>query len=88
MDEKAINLRREVWFNPPKLPKIIENIIININKLKLIKYLTIIKGAIFCQVISKIIEFHFNPSRTVGNQKWKGAPPIFSNIDEEIKIDK
>lgn len=46
------------------------------------------RGAIFCQVTSIKIEFQFNPSNTVGNQKWKGALPIFKSIVEEIKIKK
>ena len=45
-------------------------------------------GEIFCQVI-KIKEFnHDNPSIILGNQKWKGAEPIFINNDELIIIDK
>lgn len=33
IEEKAINLRREVWFNPPKAPIIIDKIIIIKKKL-------------------------------------------------------
>lgn len=46
----------------------------------------IIKGAIFCQVIKIILELHIRPSITLGNQKWKGAAPVFINIAEVIKI--
>lgn len=45
-----------------------------------------IRGAIFCQVI-KIKEFNQdNPSITFGNQKWKGAEPLFNNSEEKIII--
>lgn len=44
-------------------------------------------GVIFCQVI-KIKQFnHDNPSTILGNQKWKGAEPIFIIKEELIKID-
>ena len=43
------------------------------------------RGAIFCQVIKSILLIQFNPSITTGNQKWKGAMPIFI-INEEAKI--
>jgi hypothetical protein len=42
-------------------------------------------GAIFCQVIKIKLLIQFNPSITLGNQKWKGATPLF-NINEEEKI--
>lgn len=42
-----------------------------------------IKGAIFCQVIKINLLIQFNPSITPGNQKWKGAAPLFNN-----KVDK
>jgi len=45
----------------------------------------IIIGATFCQVIKIILLIQFNPSITIGNQKWKGAIPIFI-IKEEAKI--
>lgn len=39
--------------------------------------------------MSIIIELiQFNPSITSGNQKWKGADPIFIKIEEFIIIDK
>ena len=42
-------------------------------------------GAIFCQVI-KIRQFlQLNPSITPGNQKWKGAAPIFIKRADGIK---
>lgn len=44
-------------------------------------------GVIFCQTI-KIKQFiHDNPSIILGNQKWKGADPIFINKHEFIKIE-
>lgn len=43
-------------------------------------------GAIFCHVIKIKLFIHLNPSEILGNQKWKGAAPIFNNIMEEIKI--
>jgi len=32
-----------------------------------------------------IFLYQFSPSITLGNQKWKGAAPLFSNREEEIK---
>lgn len=46
----------------------------------------IIIGAIFCQVKRINLLFQFNPSITWGNQKWKGAAPIFIKRDELINI--
>jgi hypothetical protein len=43
-------------------------------------------GAIFCHVIKIKLFIQFNPSEIEGNQKWKGAAPIFINIIEENKI--
>lgn len=42
-------------------------------------------GAIFCQVIKIKLLIQFKPSITIGNQKWKGAIPIFI-IKEDAKI--
>lgn len=43
-------------------------------------------GVIFCHVI-KIKQFNQdNPSIILGNQKWKGADPIFINNDKFNKI--
>lgn len=42
-------------------------------------------GAIFCHVIKIILLIQLKPSITIGNQKWKGAIPIFI-IKEEAKI--
>lgn len=54
---------------------------------KFILYIKIIIGAIFCHV-SKIRQFiHDRPSITSGNQKWKGAAPIFVKR-AELKINK
>lgn len=36
-------------------------------------------GAIFCQVNISSLLIQFNPSKISGNQKWKGAAPIFVN---------
>lgn len=41
-----------------------------------------ITGAIFCQVIKIILLIQFNPSITIGNQKWKGAIPVFIIKDD------
>lgn len=41
-------------------------------------------GAIFCHVIKIKAFIHINPSITLGNQKWKGAAPLFSNNEEHI----
>jgi phosphomevalonate kinase len=39
-------------------------------------------GAIFCQESKIMFLYQFSPSITLGNQKWKGAAPIFkSNVD-------
>lgn len=44
-------------------------------------------GVIFCQVI-KIKQLNQeSPSITLGNQKWKGAEPIFINREELIIIE-
>lgn len=84
MDEKAINFRKEVWFSPPNEPIVIERIIILKIKLKFKQYEHNIKGAIFCQVI-KIRLFHqLSPSITPGNQKWKGAAPLFKSKEDKI----
>jgi len=48
-------------------------------------YINKIIGAIFCQVSIIRQLFQFNPSITSGNQKWKGAAPIFVN-KAELKI--
>lgn len=79
MDENAIILRREVWFNPPIAPTsadIIVDIIINVFIFLIDMAINII-GAIFCQVIRINLFTHVNPSITLGNQKWKGAAPVF-----------
>lgn len=44
-------------------------------------------GVIFCQVIKIKLLNQDKPSTTLGNQKWKGADPIFINIEELIKIE-
>ena len=41
--------------------------------------------AIFCQVIKIKLLIQFNPSITLGNQKWNGATPLFI-INAEAKI--
>lgn len=44
-------------------------------------------GVIFCQVIKIKLLNQDKPSTILGNQKWKGADPIFINIEELIKIE-
>lgn len=39
-------------------------------------------GASFCQVIKINLFIHVIPSITFGNQKWKGAAPLFMSKDE------
>lgn len=41
-------------------------------------------GVIFCQVIKIKQLNHKSPSLILGNQKWKGADPIFINKEELI----
>jgi len=43
-------------------------------------------GAIFCQVNKIRLLIQSIPSIISGNQKWKGAAPIFNNNDELIII--
>lgn len=64
-----------------KIDKIIQKII-NLKDKQIDKIIT---GAIFCQVIKIKLLIQFKPSITLGNQKWKGATPLF-NINEEEKI--
>lgn len=47
-------------------------------------YIMTIIGAIFCHVSMSKQFTHLNPSITSGNQKWKGAAPIFVKIEEFI----
>lgn len=44
-------------------------------------------GVIFCHVIKIRLLNQDNPSIIFGNQKWKGAAPIFINMEELIKIE-
>lgn len=44
-------------------------------------------GVIFCQVIKIKQLNHDKPSITLGNQKWKGADPIFMSKEELIIIE-
>ena len=46
----------------------------------------ITKGEIFCQVNSNKEFIQFKPSKTSGNQKWKGAIPNFILKANVIKI--
>lgn len=85
MEEKAINFRREVWLSPLIAPIKIDRIIQSNINLKEKQNLKIIIGAIFCHVIKIKLLIQFRPSMTLGNQKWKGATPLF-NIKEEEKI--
>lgn len=59
---------------------IIEKIKISGFKLYIIKII----GAIFCHVSKIRLLNQFNPSITSGNQKWKGAAPIFVNNAELV----
>lgn len=43
-------------------------------------------GAIFCHVIKIKLFTQFNPSITLGNQKWNGAIPLFIIREEANKI--
>lgn len=92
IDEKAIKDRIADWFKPPKAPIKLDRIIaIIIHNLFIHKEIAII-GVIFCQV-DKIKQFiHLNPLITLGNQKWKGAAPIFIKreifITEDVKLYK
>lgn len=43
-----------------------------------------INGAIFCHVIKIKLFIQVNPSITLGNQKWKGAAPLFNKRVELI----
>lgn len=43
-------------------------------------------GEIFCHVIKINLLNQDNPSIILGNQKWKGADPIFINREELIMI--
>ena len=45
-------------------------------------------GVIFCHVIKIKLFNQVKPSTILGNQKWKGADPIFINNEELIIIDK
>lgn len=55
--------------------------------MKLIKYVIIDKGAIFCQVNKINEEFQLIPSITFGNQKWKGAIPVLIIKGKEIIVE-
>jgi hypothetical protein len=55
-------------------------------KFIVIMYDKIINGAIFCQLIKIRLVYQFNPSITLGNQKWKGAVPLFNIIVDNINI--
>lgn len=78
IEEKAKIFRRLVWLNAFTVLVTKETMITAIKNAGVILLTMIISiGAIFCQV-SRIREFvHLNPSITSGNQKWKGAAPIF-----------
>lgn len=65
---------------------ILKKITIDKNSTIEILYIRRAIGAIFCQV-NRIAEFdQFKPSITSGNQKWKGAVPIFVKREEFITI--
>lgn len=86
IDEYAINFRIEVWFRPPIAPKIADKIILKYKILLIILYEIIIIGAIFCHDIKSNELFQFNPSITIGSQKWNGEAPIFNKSDIKINL--
>lgn len=86
IEENVIIFRNEVWFNPPKEPIIADKIIVILKRILKLKYEINIRGAIFCQVIKVNELIQVKPSITVGNQKWKGAAPLFNNKAEKIII--
>lgn len=89
IEEKAMSLRSEVWFKPPIAPTKIDKIIIVFKKFFLKQKESKIIGASFCQVIKIKAMFQFKPSITFGNQKWKGATPLFIiKEDAKIKLNK
>lgn len=45
-------------------------------------------GEIFCHLIKIKLFNHDNPSTILGNQKWKGADPIFISNEKFIIVDK
>lgn len=80
IEEYLNTLRKEVWFNPPIAP-IVTDIIIVINIIFLLYsiLLMILKGAIFCQVISIREGFHVILAIISGTHIWKGAAPVLTN---------
>lgn len=58
-----------------------------INVISLILFINTIMGAIFCHVIIINVFIHDKPSMISGNQKCKGAAPIFISREEFIIID-
>lgn len=89
IDEYAKIFRILIWLIP-WIPLIKEEIII-VEVIKIFNLRFLIKriiGAIFCQVsIIRHIN-QFRPSIISGNQKWKGAAPIFIKNPEFIIIFK
>lgn len=88
IEEKAIIFRNLVWFNPI-IPPISEEkiIVVEINNEIFKLNIKRIIGAIFCQVKRINLFIQFKPSKTSGNQKWKGAAPIFVSSAEFIIIE-
>lgn len=88
IDEYVMIFRNLVWFTPiSPLIVIDEMIIIAMNISGLVVFIRIVIGAIFCHVsiIRELV--HESPSIISGNQKWKGAAPIFVSREESIIID-
>lgn len=89
IEEKAIILRKRVWFSPPIPPinvdKIEDTIKILIVWLK-VTYVIKAIGAIFCTVKRTTHWIHGNPCITGISQKCKGAAPIFNKRDNKIII--
>jgi len=87
IDEYAIIFRNLTWFTPI-IPLIIIDAIIttDMNIVNLILYINRTIGAIFCHVNTNKQFNQSSPSITSGNQKWKGAIPIFVRSLEFIVI--
>lgn len=84
IDEYAINFRKDNWFNPPIEPTNEHITILKVNSDDWEMYEIRVIGANFCQVIKINLFNHLKPSITLGNQKWKGAAPLFIKSDEII----
>lgn len=77
--------RNLIWLIPmTPLITIDRTIIVDVNNMNFMLYINKTIGAIFCHVrINKAFN-QSKPSITSGNQKWKGAIPIFVRREEFI----